>query len=265
VEKTLFRLHRYFFIRDSRFFEEKLPNPPSPGDVSEGSSDKNPLVLDDASKVDFERLLWIFYNPYVARSYVFLLHLIHHHRKYSLYDADAEVWTSILKLAHQWTFREMKELAVRELQAHSIAPLQRVVLYQKYEVNRDLLRPAFIALTTRDEPIEIDEGRELGLETALRLAKAREKARVPVFAGKKSGNPRLPVALMGGELDALIKDVFDLTTSAEPSTTAQTSTGQNTSGGSTQTHTPLTTEWTDSFIDNSSQGEFVDRLFALVL
>ena len=263
MEKTLFRVHRYFFIRDSTFFEEKLPTPP--GDVSEGSCDKNPLVLDNASKVDFERLLWIFYNPYVARSYVLSLPLIHRHRKYSLYDADAEVWTSILKLAHQWKFREMKELAVRELQAISIAPLQRVVLYQKYEVNRDLLRPAFIALTTRDEPIEIDEGRELGLETALRLAKAREKSRVPVFAGKKSGNPRLPVTLMGGELDALIKDVFDLTTSAETSATPQTSTGQNTSGGSTQTTTPLAPDWTDSFIDNSSQGEFVDGFFAPVL
>ena len=53
-------------------------------------------------------------------------------------------------------------MAIRELeiQSHSIAPLQKVVLYQKYDVNRDLLRPALIALTTRDEPIEVNEGRE---------------------------------------------------------------------------------------------------------
>ena len=187
---------------------------------------------------------------------------MYRHRKYSLYDANTEVWTSILKLAHQWKFREAKELAVRELEALSIAPLQRVVLYQKYDVNRDLLRPAFIALTTRDEPIEIDEGRELGLETALRLAKAREKARVPVFSGKKSGNPRLPVALAGSELDALIKDVFELTTSTESSTTPQTSTRQNTAGGSPQTNTQQS-EWSDSF-DNLSQGEFVDGFLAPV-
>ena len=170
------------------------------------------------------------------------------------------MWTSILKLAHQWQLREVKELAIRELEALSIPPLQKVVLYQKYEVNRDLLRPAFVALTIRDEPIEIDEGRELGLETALRLAKAREKARVPVFAGKKSGNPRLPVALAGVELDALIKDVFDLTTSVVSSTVPQTSTGQNTPGGGTQPSTQ--SEWSDSFIDDSSQGKFVDRFLA---
>lgn len=166
-----------------------------------------------------------------------------------------------MKLAHQWQLREVKELAIRELQALSIAPLQKVVLYQKYEVDRDLLRPAFIALTTRDEPIEIDEGRELGLETALRLARAREKARVPVFAGRKSGNPRFPMVLAGVELDALIKDVFDLTTSesVESSAMSQT-TGQNPPGGSTQSNTQ--SEWSESFVDDSSQGEFDDRFFA---
>lgn len=155
-------------------------------------------------------------------------------------------------------------MAIRELelQSHSIAPLQKVVLYQKYDVNRDLLQPAFIALTTRDEPIEIDEGRALGLETALLLAKAREKARVPVFAGKKPGNPRLPVTLAGTELDTLIKDVFNLTTSVEPSGATQTSTGQNTSGASIRINTQ--SEWPDSFFDSPSQGELVDIFFAPV-
>jgi hypothetical protein len=175
------------------------------------------------------------------------------------------VWTSILKLAHQWKLREVKEMAIRELelQSHSIAPLQKVVLYQKYDVNRDLLRPALIALTTRDEPIEVDEGRELGLETALLLAKAREKARAPVFAGKKPGNPRLPVTLAGAELDTLIKDVFNMTTSMESSTAPQTSTGQNTSGGSIRINTQ--SEWSDSYFDSPSQGELVDIFFAPVL
>jgi hypothetical protein len=68
VENTLFRVHRYFFLRDSAYFREKVPQPPSPPDLSSGpgSSDKLPLILDDASKVDFQRLLWVFYNPYVA-------------------------------------------------------------------------------------------------------------------------------------------------------------------------------------------------------
>jgi hypothetical protein len=63
VEDVLFRVHRYFLLRDSAYFRKQLPHPPSPGDSHKGSSDSNPLVLDDALKVDFERFLWVFYNP----------------------------------------------------------------------------------------------------------------------------------------------------------------------------------------------------------
>jgi hypothetical protein len=129
----------------------------------------------------------------------------------------------------------VKELAIRELQALSIAPLEKIVLYQKYAVNRDLLQPAFIALTTRDEPITIEEGREIGLETALQLAEAREVARTPVFTSKKSGNPRSPVNLAGIELDRLTQRVFDLTPAI---------------GGS------FATNWDETFAGDSSSGEF---------
>jgi hypothetical protein len=63
VENTLFRVHRYFFTRDSAFFRTKLPHPPAPGEVTKGTADNNPLVLEDALQVDFERFLWVFYNP----------------------------------------------------------------------------------------------------------------------------------------------------------------------------------------------------------
>jgi len=211
VEDTLFRIHRYFFIRDSAYFRSKLPHSPSPGDSTKGSSDSNPWVLDDALKVDFERFLWVFYNP-----------------KYSLYDANIEEWTSILKLAHQWDFIQAKALAIRELENLSIPPLAKIVLYQKYAIDRNLLQPALTALTMRDEPLTIDEGRELSLETALELAKAREIARAPVFS-KRSGNPRSPVNLAGIELDVLIKDVFHLPSSVGPEpSVSQTSAGRGT-------------------------------------
>jgi hypothetical protein len=64
VEDTLFRIHRYFLTRDSAYFRRQLPHP-SPGDSLKGSSDNNPLVLENTLKVDFERFLWVFYNPYV--------------------------------------------------------------------------------------------------------------------------------------------------------------------------------------------------------
>ena len=65
MEDTLFRIHRFFLRRDSEYFRDKIPHPPSPGDLAEGTSDDKPLVLQDTLMVDFERLLWVFYNPYV--------------------------------------------------------------------------------------------------------------------------------------------------------------------------------------------------------
>jgi len=62
VENTLYRVHRYFFTRDSAYFLDKLPHPPPPGEFNKGSSDNNPFPLEDALKVDFECLLWVFYN-----------------------------------------------------------------------------------------------------------------------------------------------------------------------------------------------------------
>ncbi|KAI0251743.1 hypothetical protein BJV78DRAFT_1080343, partial [Lactifluus subvellereus] len=160
VENTLFRVHRCFLRRDSAYFRDKLPHPLSPGNLIEGSSDGNPLDLVDALKVDFERLLRVYYNP-----------------KHSFRDVNIEEWTSILKLSHQWDFVEVKALAIRELESLQVPALQKIVIYQKYAVDRKHLQAAFTALVVRDEPITVEESRELGLETVIQLARAREIAR----------------------------------------------------------------------------------------
>jgi hypothetical protein len=73
---TLFRVHGYFFSRESSFFNKKL-NPASPGDVREGTNDNDPVVLKDVSSDEFAKLLWVFYNPCVLISFsVCLLRLI---------------------------------------------------------------------------------------------------------------------------------------------------------------------------------------------
>lgn len=131
-------------------------------------------------------------------------------RKYSLYHATAEEWTSIVKLAHQWDFSGVKSLAVRELERLEIPPLRKIVIYHSYVIDRRLLRSAYAAFASRDEPITIEEGQELGLETSLHLAHARELARVPATAGKRSKDARSPAKVTGVELDELIRELFQL-------------------------------------------------------
>ncbi|KAF8483645.1 hypothetical protein DFH94DRAFT_605215, partial [Russula ochroleuca] len=241
VENIIFRVHRYFFTRDSSFFREKLPHPPPPGEFSKGSSDNNPFILEDTLKVDFEHLLWVFYNE-----------------KYNIYEAGVDVWSSILKLAHQWDFDEVKAFAFRELEQQEMPALQKIILYHTHEIDRKYLLAAYTELAVRDDPITIEEGLLLGLETSLRLAHARELARAPVFSGKKHGNPRSPINLAGSELDVLINRLFNLSlpdTITERPPTPQTPTGRGTpTGGRNTPQLGIQTNGTGSPVPNPARG-----------
>lgn len=46
-------------------FRERLGTPASPGQPRQGTSDSNALVL-DVSAEEFEKFLWVFYNPCVT-------------------------------------------------------------------------------------------------------------------------------------------------------------------------------------------------------
>lgn len=56
----------------------------------------------------------------------------------------------------------------------------------------------------------IEEGHELGLETVIQLARARELVRSPAAGGKRIKDAHSPVNVAGAELDGLIRDLFRL-------------------------------------------------------
>lgn len=191
VENYLFRVHRYFFERESAVFREKLGIPAPAGQSPKGSTDTNPYPLEDVRADDFSQFLWVFYNP-----------------AYSLYDADVPQWSAILKLAYDWRFSEVKKLCCRELEKFEIEPVLKIELYQRYDIDKKLLIPSYAALTVRAEPLSVREGRQLGLETALLLATARECAR-----GRVSEHGKLSPTAASLDTDPLvrvIKEVFGL-------------------------------------------------------
>ncbi|KAH8103513.1 hypothetical protein BXZ70DRAFT_889047, partial [Cristinia sonorae] len=197
VENYLFRVHRYFFERESHYFRERLSLPANPGQQAKGSADNNPFPLDDVQAIDFSRFLWVFYNP-----------------KYSIYNAGIDDWSAILKLAFEWKFTEVKALALRELERFQIDPVQKIDLYQRYEVDRKLLIPSFALLTFRPEPLNLQEGRRLGLETALLLAEAREYAR-----GKRTtsgGHTPISATVDQQQMEGVIATVFNIDTTVAP-------------------------------------------------
>jgi hypothetical protein len=98
-------------------------------------------------------------------------------RAYKHDAASLEEWISILRLAHKWSFDQVKELSVRFIEQKPLEPLARISLYHQFEVPRQLLVPSYMALINRPEPLNNAEGNELGLETALAIFRAREYAR----------------------------------------------------------------------------------------
>lgn len=209
VENHLYRIHSHFFERESLFFRQKFQ---SAEGEERGSSDNNAYTLDDVKSEDFARFLWVFYNP-----------------KYSLYEAPLETWLSILHLANRWSFCNVKELTVRELEKLQIEPVDKIAIYHEYSINKTFLIPAYIAVCKRDKPLTFSEGMQLGMETVLRVADARERARQ---RAAESGI-RSPTFddFNDREMESMVKEVFGIT-SRPTSPIVQTSSSSSHTNGS---------------------------------
>lgn len=60
VEGILFRVHRFFFERESEYFQRAFE---AAGPQGDGHSDRAAFRLDGVKVSEFEKLLWVFYNP----------------------------------------------------------------------------------------------------------------------------------------------------------------------------------------------------------
>ena len=112
-------------------------------------------------------------------------------------------WVCILDLALRWGFKEVESLCIRELEKLPIPPVEKVCIYQKFKLERSLLLESFTRLTTRSEPVTLEEGQSLGLETSLHIAQARE-----LYRGLHNGSKHTTISSL--ELQSVIRDVFKL-------------------------------------------------------
>ncbi|KAJ7841033.1 hypothetical protein B0H13DRAFT_2210127 [Mycena leptocephala] len=187
AENKLFRVHRYFFERESTFFKAQLAIPATPGAPRIGTTDDTAVLLDNVRSADFAQLLWVFYNP-----------------KYSLYDATVEDCSVDLTLTDlngsvDCTFSSPASLA--EICLNTV-----IVLYHKFAVDQSYLIPRYVALCERPELPTVEEGIRLRMQTVISLIRARECARNQATSGGRSLSP---ATLGGTELTEIIKDHFD--------------------------------------------------------
>jgi hypothetical protein len=121
-----------------------------------------------------------------------------------LYTATVDKWVDILDLAQRWTFKEVEQLCIRELQKLDIEPVDKIHIYQAHNINRSHLAESFGKLTIRQEFINPEEAQKLGLETTLKISHARELYRSP------NGIKPSPIQLNDPELRSAIQDAFGL-------------------------------------------------------
>ncbi|KAG1814689.1 uncharacterized protein BJ212DRAFT_1361422 [Suillus subaureus] len=175
VQGTLFCVHRHFFERESQFFAKEFAKAPK-----EGTSDSTAFRLDRVNATDFANFLWVWYSPSYRRE-----------------SKPKDHWLTILELSTIWQFPEMKKLAVDELQNLEIEPIEKITTYDRYNIDKSLLLPAYKLLVAR-----------LKMPTILGIHEARERA---IRSAAESGC-RSPTSADAGdeELDKILIDVFNL-------------------------------------------------------
>ncbi|KIY65840.1 hypothetical protein CYLTODRAFT_399790 [Cylindrobasidium torrendii FP15055 ss-10] len=184
AEGVTFRVHRYFFIRDSELFAKKLR-------PEDGYSEQKPVIL-ETSPEKLEKLLWVFYNP-----------------NYCDYTAPREDWESILELADGWSFPEAKALALRTLDTLDMELVDRIVLYRKFHASQDVLADMLADLCAQDAILTPDEVQKLGWATVGKLLYARELLRGQAEAQGITVCP-LPDTVTSDEIWGTVVDLFRL-------------------------------------------------------
>jgi len=160
VENHLFRVHRFFFQRDSPVFKTMLSLPVAEGRVAEGSSDDLPIFLEQVKSSDFAQLLWVYYNERLTD-----------------YSAQFESWVSILALAHKWDFRNIIALAMQRIISYpSSKAVDRLAIAYTYgtSLDTDWVLSAMVEICHRNECLNRSEGAKLGGELVALIAQTRE-------------------------------------------------------------------------------------------
>ncbi|KIO04197.1 hypothetical protein M404DRAFT_26410 [Pisolithus tinctorius Marx 270] len=203
VENCLFRVPRKPLEEESAVFRDMFLLPQPVNEMTEGQDDARPVVLHGVSKDDFECLL----KALLCRQ---------HGQNKGLVLGLTGQWISVLKLSTMWEFTNLRTAAISWLDTGNAAldHVEKIVLAMQYDLKEWLLS-SLLALAQRPDPISIEEGRRLGIETALKLASVREKLKLERMRNGRWDSSKLVVGdrdVAAAQLDftPMIQKVFEL-------------------------------------------------------
>ncbi|TFK45013.1 hypothetical protein BDQ12DRAFT_594672 [Crucibulum laeve] len=144
-----YKLHRYIFEQHSPFFRTLLESYESVRDP--------PVHISGVGAVDFDQFLGALYPDLLTPGIKF---------------TTAE-WISILRLSTRWSFSGLSTEAIKHLSVLISDPVEKLVLGQECAIP-EWFSWALDVLCTREEPFTDEEGRRVGLEVVMAVAKERE-------------------------------------------------------------------------------------------
>lgn len=116
-------------------------------------------------------------------------------------------WITILELATRWKFPNVRDLAVRQLQKLDMKPVERIITYDKYNLDKSLLLPAY-TLLCKQPSRSVEDGKQLGMPTVLKISEARECAQK--IAAERGCHSPTSADADDEELAEILRSVFGM-------------------------------------------------------
>ncbi|KAF8483701.1 hypothetical protein DFH94DRAFT_690169 [Russula ochroleuca] len=176
VDGILYRVHRYFFCRDSNMFMTRLSRL-----LAQEVSSLPVISIENVKSKDFDAFLSVLY-PLDFNA---------------LEEHSFEESSSILDLSTRWGFTSIRELAIRCLEPPT--PHERLILGKKYGVDQ-WIALALQELCERPQPLTPDEARLMEFEDVVLVGSVREKVRKHALTVNSAGIRDFLEAQKSGEL-----------------------------------------------------------------
>jgi hypothetical protein len=141
--------------------------------ILDSTDDEHPLVLEGVESTNFECLLWIIYPRALP---IYLSTSLPTRFSSVLGQCKATTmqdWTAILDLVSRWKFANIWDLAICELGAFEMDPVEKIELQHRYHIKRQWAYGAYIALCSCPHALDVIEGRQLRIETTVSVVFAR--------------------------------------------------------------------------------------------
>lgn len=158
VEQQIYKVHRYFLVRESEFFQTMFSLPQGDSATAEGVDDEHPICILDTPTAEFENLLRFLYFG------------MQHDYRPTIAD-----WIATLSISTRLIFPKVRKRTIVELTSrlNEIDPFDLIGSAIKYDVQQ-WLKPAYTRIVTRDDPITHAEAQTIPFHMVIMLMRSRE-------------------------------------------------------------------------------------------